>query len=366
MTYIHSFTDISDTPVAVGLSGGVDSTVAAFLLHKRTSRLVGVSHYIYPDGDCCSVELLARARMIADRLGIEYIQEDLVEDFARTVIDDFVETYIAGETPNPCVRCNQRMRFSLFYGRLNDVLLEKGFLRQDETLRMATGHYVRIGETDEGLFLMKGRDDRKDQSYMLYQIRKEMLPRLIFPLGELEKPEVYQIARENDLPSASARESQDACFIPGRYTDFIAEYTGSAKGNEPGEIVDTTGKVIGSHRGYMHYTVGQRQGLGLGNGPWYVIRTDSAANRVVVGRDNELGNSHFSIRECNWFFNEIPESFEGEVKIRYNSTAVPCRVVPGRDGSAAVELSRPEAVTPGQSAVVYRDDLVLGGGIVTA
>ncbi len=364
MTYINPFSDLEGKPIAVGLSGGVDSSVAAFLLSGKTERLAGVSHYIYPNGDCCSPELLDRARLTADRLGIGYYQEDLVDDFARVVINDFVDTYLSGETPNPCVRCNQRMRFFLFYQRLVDVLREKEFLAPGESLRMATGHYARIAETDEGRFLMKGRDSKKDQSYMLYQIRKEMLPNLVFPLGALEKTEVVKIAVENNLPSASARESQDACFIPGKYTDFIASFTNSPRGNEMGDIVDTAGTVLGSHSGYIGYTVGQRQGLGLGNGPWFVIRTEADSNRVIVGRKEELGDTRFRLRECNWFFRDLPKQIEGEVKIRYNSKPVECRIIPEADGTASVELIRPEAVTPGQSAVVYRDDMVLGGGII--
>ncbi len=364
MTYINPLSNLDGKPVAVGLSGGVDSSVAAFLLSGKTDRLAGVSHYIYPNGDCCSPELLDRARMTAERLGIAYYQEDLVDDFARLVINDFVDTYLAGETPNPCVRCNQRMRFSLFYQRLVEVLKAKEFLAPGESLRMATGHYVRTAETEDGIFLMKGRDPRKDQSYMLYQIRKEMLPNLVFPLGDLEKTEVVKIAVEHDLPSASARESQDACFIPGKYTDFIASFTGNPRGNQPGDIVDTAGTVLGSHNGYIGYTVGQRQGLGLGNGPWFVIRTEAETNRVVVGRKDELGGTRFGLRECNWFFRDLPEQIEGEVKIRYNSRPVECRIIPAADGTAAVELIRPEALTPGQSAVVYRDDLVLGGGLI--
>jgi tRNA-specific 2-thiouridylase len=346
------------------MSGGVDSSAAAFLLQQYSSRLMGVSHYIWPEGDCCSAELLARARDACAHLEIPYLVEDLQEEFTRAVVQDFVDAYLDGKTPNPCVRCNQRIRFSTFYRRLESKLRSTGFLEQGETLKMATGHYVRVEETDEGLFLRRGLDKRKDQSYMLYQIPKELLSNFIFPLGEMKKTEVVALAKEHGLPAAAARESQDACFVHGRYGDFIADFTGSRKGNEPGEIVDTAGTVLGTHRGYINYTIGQRQGLGLGSGPWFVVGVDPRSNRIVVGRREELGTREFGISGCNWFFRKTPASFEGKVKIRYNSPGIPCRVRIDRECRARVTLSRQEAVTPGQSAVFYREDLVLGGGII--
>ncbi|WP_319562757.1 tRNA 2-thiouridine(34) synthase MnmA [Marispirochaeta sp.] len=361
---MSAFTIDSDTPVAVGMSGGVDSSVAAFLLQKHNSRLVGVSHYIWPDGDCCSAELLARAREACAHLGISYIIEDLQEEFTEAVVGDFVASYLEGKTPNPCVRCNQRLRFSAFYRRLETRLLGSGFLAPGESLKMATGHYVRVEDTDEGLFLRRGLDTRKDQSYMLYQIPKELLPNFVFPLGKMKKTEVVALAKEHGLPSAAARESQDACFVHGHYGDFIAGFTGSRRGNLPGEIVDTSGNLLGNHKGYINYTIGQRQGLGLGNGPWFVVAVDPVENRVIVGRREELGTREFGISGCNWFFRKVPADFEGEVKIRYNSPGRPCRVRTGEDSRARVTLSRQEAVTPGQSAVFYRDGLVLGGGII--
>ncbi|WP_321991282.1 tRNA 2-thiouridine(34) synthase MnmA [Marispirochaeta aestuarii] len=354
----------SNTPVAVGMSGGVDSSAAAFLLQKQSPRLMGVSHYIWPEGDCCSAELLARARDACTHLGIPYLVEDLQEEFTGAVVQDFVDAYLDGKTPNPCVRCNQRIRFSTFYRRLETKLHETGFLTEGESLKMATGHYVRLEETDEGLFLRRGLDRRKDQSYMLYQIPRDLLPNFVFPLGNMKKTEVVALAKEHGLPAAAARESQDACFVHGRYGDFIAEFTGSMKGNEPGDIVDTAGTPLGTHRGYINYTIGQRQGLGLGNGPWFVVRVDPRANRVVVGRREELGIREFSISGCNWFFRRNPGSFEARVKIRYNSSAVPCRVRLEDDSRARVSLSRSKAVTPGQSAVFYLDELVLGGGLI--
>lgn len=357
--------------VAIGMSGGVDSSIAAHLLTQRWKRVVGVSHYIWEDSNCCNTETLQRAREICVRVGIPFFVLNLVDDFKKYVVDDFVDNYRHGRTPNPCVRCNEFVRFGLFPQRVKALLVEKGLMTEGEPLHMATGHYVRTRQVEGSTLLRKGRDAAKDQSYMLYHIDPEILPRCQFPLGDMTKPEVVQMAVEHDFPTSSIKESQDVCFIDGKYTDFISEYTGSELVQDPGRIVDMQGRPIGTHRGYMHYTIGQRQGLGLSDGPWYVARLDADRNQVVVARKGELGEAEFSIERCNWF-SPVCQPFEAAVRVRYNAREIPCRVIPGAgDASegygpetARIELDEAHIITPGQSAVIYENDIVLGGGII--
>ncbi len=356
--------------IAIGMSGGVDSSVAAYLLTKRWKRVVGVSHYIWEDSNCCDTETLQRARDLCDQVGVPFFILNLVDEFRRSVVDDFVENYRHGKTPNPCVRCNEFVRFGLFPQRIKALLIEKGLMTAEEPLYMATGHYVRTKEIDGRTLLQKGVDKSKDQSYMLYHIDPEVLSACEFPLGSMSKTEVVQMASEHGFPTSSIKESQDVCFINGKYTDFIREYTGSEIVSDPGRIVDMQGRPLGEHRGYMHYTIGQRQGLGLSDGPWYVARLDAEKNKVVVARRDELGDTSFSISRCNWFI-PVMEPLEASVRVRYNAKEIPCRIVPQSNGDlngnsprATIELKEPHIITPGQSAVVYQGDIVLGGGII--
>lgn len=359
---------MNDGIIAIGMSGGVDSSIAAYLLSQRWKRVVGVSHYIWQDSSCCNTETLQRARAICERVGIPFFILNLVEEFKQYVVDDFVDNYRQGKTPNPCVRCNEFVRFGLFPQRVKALLVEKALMRANEPLHMATGHYVRTVAVNGHTVLRKGIDHSKDQSYMLYHIDPEILPLCDFPLGGMTKPEVVRMAVEHDFPTSSIKESQDVCFIDGKYTDFLREYTDSDFVQEPGKIVDMQGRPLGTHRGYMHYTIGQRQGLGLSDGPWYVAGLDVDKNRVVVARRHELGDSELTIERCNWFV-PLREPFEASVRIRYNAGEIPCRVFPevgisGASQTARVVLNEVHAITPGQSAVLYDDDILLGGGII--
>lgn len=350
--------------LAVALSGGVDSAMAAVYLHRAGWDIVGSSHYLFPESTCCTRETLARARGVAEYLDIPYYQVDLKELFTEAVVGDFVDTYIEGETPNPCVRCNERVRFTVYVDRLAGILRSEGRLAAESPLYFSTGHYVRLELTEDGCFLRKAVDLSKDQSYMLYRIPRERLPYLRFPLGGYEKRHIRKEARALGLPSGSVRESQDACFAGGDYGEFLREYSGLESPFEEGEIVDTSGKVLGKHRGYVYYTPGQRKGLGLGNGPWYVVRIEPGHNRIVVGRADEGKSRTFHIRDCNWFIDPLPPSLDCAVQVRYNAGDRECRAYPGDGRAGFVELAEGARVTPGQSAVFYSGEYLLGGGII--
>ena len=349
--------------LAVALSGGVDSAVAAVMLKKKFPRMVGASHVIWPGSRCCSGEVLDRAGETCRLLGIPYIQEDLHEEFRDEVVEDFIQSYLNGKTPNPCVICNKSIRFDAFYLRLKTTLIARELLEKEEDLLFSTGHYARIVKSPEGLFIAKGVDPGKDQSYMLYQVRKQMLPNLVLPLGEYRKSEVLSMADDLGLPYTQVRESQDACFVEENYVDFIGKQTGRDDLLREGEIVDPRGRVLGRHRGTINYTVGQRRGLGLGNGPWYVARIDARANRLVVAREAEARRREFSVDGTNWFIDPPERSISCAVKIRYQIEEIPCSLEPEEEGFQVI-LEVPRIVTPGQSAVFYDRDLVLGGGII--
>jgi tRNA-specific 2-thiouridylase len=337
--------------------------VAATLLRKKVPRMVGASHVIWPGSRCCSEEVLERARETCRLLNIPYVQEDLHQEFRDRVVEDFIRSYLSGKTPNPCVICNKRIRFDVFYRRLKSTLMERGLLEREERLLFATGHYARIVENREGRFIAKGIDPVKDQSYMLYQVDRQMLGNLVLPLGEYRKSEVLSLAEELGLPYTMVRESQDACFVDESYVEFIGKQTGRRDLLRPGEIVDPQGRVLGRHRGTINYTVGQRRGLGLGNGPWYVTRIDARANRLVVAREAEARLRVFVVDRTNWFIEAPKHPLSCAVKIRYQVDETPCTVEPEARGYRVV-LGEPRIVTPGQSAVFYREDLVLGGGII--
>ena len=293
--------------LVVGLSGGVDSSVALLLELTegmwRAEQVVGASHDICRSSLTCNDETLGRARDLCRRFGIPYHRLDMISDFDRSVIDDFVGAYLNGQTPNPCVRCNERVRFDTFYHRMEILLREQGLLPEDAHVHIATGHYAKISQLAGYPVIERGLDVRKDQSYMLYRISPHVLPFVHFPLGSYVKSDIVAIAIANGLPSSSVKESQDICFIPGRYTDFLKEaldQNGLAV-DRPGVIRDPEGQRLGIHRGYMHYTIGQRQGLGLGNGPWYVRSIDAMTNEVTVCRADNLGSAGCVIEQTNWF-----------------------------------------------------------------
>jgi len=347
----------------IALSGGVDSTVAALLLRQRFSYLAGATHYIWPNSRCCSLDVFKRASYLAEKIFMPYFVIDLHQAFKEKVVADFISSYLEGVTPNPCVICNEEIRFGLFYEELQKKLLQEKIITQATRLYFATGHYARIVSTPQGCFIAKGRDPKKDQSYMLYRLPKTMLSNLIFPLGEMLKKDVIEIARQAQFSVAEEKESQDACFVDDDYVDFIGKETGRQDLNQPGRIVDLTGNTLGSHHGFIHYTVGQRRGLGLGNGPWYVVGIRASQNEIVVSR-RDFGFKAFNIKKANWFIPPPQHGLACSVKIRYQGEEIPALVTALTSEEARVELKQKELITPGQSAVFYQGEIVLGGGII--
>lgn len=348
--------------VVLGMSGGVDSSAAAALLLEQGWDVIGITLKLWPqdcvsraEDKCCGPQAVTDARSVAHKLGIPFYLVDEAEDFQKAVINYFAEEYKAGRTPNPCVMCNERLKFGNLINRAQQ--LGADFI--------ATGHYARVERREDGCVLLRrGRDVRKDQSYFLFSLRQEQLRRVVFPLGELTKTDTRDTARHCGLKTADKEESMEICFVPDKdYGRFLQQ----ARLVEPhrGEIVDLHGHVLGHHDGIEFYTIGQRKGLGLSSPrPLYVVELDAARNRVIVGDESALERAEFRIERCNWIpFAEPPARFEALAKIRYNHPGTPATVTPHSDGTARVELHTPQrAITPGQACVFYQDDLVVGGG----
>ena len=362
--------------IAVAMSGGVDSSAAAALLKAGGHELVGFTMQLWnqrrglsvgEDGEplpsrCCSLDDVYDARRVAEDLGFPFYVLNLERDFERDVVAPFVQSYLEGETPIPCVACNSRLKFASLDRTALSVGCEK----------VATGHYarVRFDETTGRYVLRRGRDARKDQSYFLWELTQEQLSRSLFPLGEMTKEEVREVARGHGLYVAEKRESQEICFVPdGDYAGFIDRYL-EAEGREAerparGEMVDTEGRVVGHHEGIHRFTVGQRRGIGVSRPlPLYVVRVEPESNRVVVGRDEELLSSEFTAAGVNWVaFEEPGEPFAADVRVRYRHREAPATITPLGAGRVRVRFDEPQrAVTPGQATVFYRGEEVTGGG----
>ncbi len=348
--------------IVAAMSGGVDSSVAAALLKRAGYDVVGVTLQLYADsvakriGACCAGQDIYDARRVAETLGIPHYVLDYEDRFRERVIADFADAYARGETPIPCVRCNERVKFADLLATARDLGAEA----------LATGHYARRIEGPAGAELHRAADESRDQSYFLFATTQAQLEFLRFPLGAMQKSEVRAVAAELGLGVAEKPDSQDICFAPdGRYSKVVERMRPGAA--RPGAIVDPTGKVLGRHDGVIHFTVGQRKGLGLaGNGePLFVLKLDAERAEVVVGPRNMLASSAILLREVNWLGGGGVGPIECAVKIRSTRPPARARVMLGPEGSAAVELIEPEeAAAPGQACVFYERDgaRVLGGG----
>ncbi len=336
--------------IAVAMSGGVDSSVTAALLKQAGHEVIGITMRLW-DGPTGHIEDAAR---VAAHLGIDHHVAELEPCFKAEVMDYFVAEYARGRTPNPCARCNKLLKFG--------ALLDKA--RSLGADALATGHYARIVTGSDGEpHLVMAVNRKKDQTYFLFSLSRELMRSILFPLGEVEdKQRVRELAAGFGLPVAAKDDSQDICFIPG--DDYIAFLQGAGISSAPGDFVLADGRVVGRHSGIHRYTVGQRRGMGIAwSEPLYVLSIDAAANRVVVGTETELYRDGFFISDCNWIVPPDSAPFPSSCRIRYRQLPVPCTVAVLSGGRAEVRFDKPEkGVTPGQVAVFYQGDEVLGGG----
>jgi tRNA-specific 2-thiouridylase len=355
--------------VAVAMSGGVDSSVAALLLKEDGHEVVGLSMQLWDhsgeagrSGRCCTLDDLADARRVAWALGIRHYVLDLEEEFRRDVVRPFVASYLAGETPIPCSACNTKVKFATLWERARAIGCEA----------VATGHYVRAERDASGrVRLRKGADPRKDQSYFLYDLTQDQLAAARFPVGGLTKAEVRAHARRANLPTADKEESQEICFVPAgtRAGQFVAEHAGALGLTLPaaeGRIEDAGGRSLGTHAGHYRFTIGQRRGIGVAaTERLYVLSVDAAENRVVVGPGRDLETREASVADVRWIGTAPGAAFAAAARIRHHAPAATATVFPGPDRTARVVFDAPvRAVTPGQACVLYDGDFVLGGGVI--
>ena len=364
--------------VLLGMSGGVDSSVAGYLLRERGWHVVGVTMKVWPqdcisraEDKCCGPQAVADARGVAHALGFPHYVVDEADQFEQTVINYFASEYQAGRTPNPCVMCNEKLKFGSLWQKAEALGCDY----------IATGHYAIIEHRDDRAVLRKGVDPRKDQSYFLFSLRQEQLQRALTPLGTMSKPEIREIARSLGLKVADKIDSQEICFVPGNdYKTFLRSHLGENEFHR-GEIYDVDGNFLGEHEGIELFTIGQRKGLPGGSPrPRYVVDLDAETNRVIVGDVEDLITEEFEVDRVNWIANveaAVPSrrataregtrpytsEIEAVVKIRYSHPGTPATLTLFNGGRARVRLHEPQkAVTPGQAAVFYQNDVVLGGG----
>ena len=344
----------------IAMSGGVDSSVAAYLMKEAGYDCIGVTMKLYDNEDigmeqektCCSLSDIEDARSVAVKLGIPYYVFNFKADFKEKVIDNFIESYRCGMTPNPCIECNRHLKFAHLWQKARELQCDV----------VGTGHYARITEDGQGYHLLKGKDSAKDQSYVLYSLTQEQLAHTCFPLGGYTKEEIRRIAEEQGFFNAAKKDSQDICFIPdGDYRSFIEKTTGQS--SQPGDFVDKDGNVLGTHKGYYCYTIGQRRGLGI-SAPQslYVTEIRPEENKVVLGSNDDLFHSHLTADNFNWIEEVRPDEVI-KARIRYHQVEKEATARVTQDGRVEVDFLEPQrAITKGQSVVLYRGDAVVGGG----
>ncbi len=356
--------------IVIAMSGGVDSSTAAAILKDAGYDVIGISMQIWDYsaenhalsgaegsdkfGTCCSLDDISDARRVAEKLGIPFYVINLEDEFKREVVDYFISEYLRGRTPNPCIPCNQRLKF--------DILLN--YASKIGASKVATGHYAKVIREGERYFIRRGIDRSKDQSYFLFNLTQEQLKRAIFPLGDYTKSDIRRMAKTYGLNVAEKEESQEICFIPGNnYADFIAERVETGEIME-GEIVTTDGAVVGKHKGLPFYTIGQRKGLGISyESPLYVSEIDLENNRLIVDEGNALMRRGFIVEKVNWAVPEPRASIRALTQVRYRHTASKSEITLNGSDIVKVFFDEPQrAITPGQAAVFYDGDKLIGGG----